>query len=347
MKEKDKNRKQDLSDFIKYHKRDMTWLQRNTFEKKLQKDPFAEEAEEGLSGFSPEEVTGDLDLLDKKLKKRISSNRRVIIYRIAASIAVLMVISSVYFLAERNRSKEKTAEIALNQTPLEIRRSEPIKLPEVSPSSENMQIPGASAEKKRKAADTGTPQAAVSRIDEIIFAKTEETENNARAQKSKNDIYPAPDSVRLESRDLLAAEEVGAQKETDLAEATLNEVVVTGYGVLKKSKAVAITADDKSGNELPVYTPPSPADGKESFDKYIEENIRKPESLPEGEKAVVEVSFTITVSGVIKNIKVIKSQGQEYSEEALRLIKEGPSWKPAEENGQKIDDEVRLSIVFR
>ncbi|MDQ1332863.1 MAG: hypothetical protein QG576_898 [Bacteroidota bacterium] len=325
MKEEDKNRKKDLSDFIKYHKRDMTNLQRNTFEKKLQKDPFAEEAEEGLSGFSPDEVKSDLDLLEKKLKKRTSNNRRVIIYRIAASIAVLMVISSVYFLAERNRSKEKTAEIALNQTPLEIRRSEPITLPEVSPSSENMQIPRASAEKKSK-----------------------ETENIPSAQKSKKDIYSAPDSVRLESIDLLAASEVELQEETALAQGALNEVVVTGYGVSKRSKAVAaaVAEEDKAGNELTGYTPPSPADGKESFDKYVKENIRKPASLPDGERAIVVISFTITSSGIIENIKVIRSQGREYSEEAIRLIKEGPPWKPAEQNGEKIDDEVRLRIVF-
>jgi len=53
--------------------------------------------------------------------------------------------------------------------------------------------------------------------------------------------------------------------------------------------------------------------GLRVFDKYVEENIRKPASLNEGEKAVVILSFTLKSSGVIENFKIIKSQGQEYS----------------------------------
>jgi len=44
MKEENKNRKPDLSDFIRYQKRDMTYLQEIPLKKKLQKDPFANEA---------------------------------------------------------------------------------------------------------------------------------------------------------------------------------------------------------------------------------------------------------------------------------------------------------------
>jgi len=315
MKEEDKNKKPDLSDFIRYHKRDMTYLQRNTFEKKLQKDPFAREAEEGFAEISPEQANSDLVSLEKKLKIRFYHNRRVIIYRLAASIAVLMVISTVFFLSDRKRSKYDRNEIALNQTPLEITQSKAITLPEVNASSEKLQTTRETGEKKR------------------------------------NDLYPARDSEKSEEKELLAAPGAKVQEKIDLAEQTLNETIVTGFTVSKSSKAASglrlEVSENKAENEIPGYTPPSPVDGFKSFDKYVEENIRKPVSLNEVENAFVVLSFMLKSSGVIENFKVIKSQGQEYSDEAVRLIKEGPLWKPAEENGNKIDEEVRLTIVFK
>ena len=35
-----------------------------------------------------------------------------------------------------------------------------------------------------------------------------------------------------------------------------------------------------------------------------------------------------------------------FSQEAKRLIKEGPTWKPAIHNGENISDELKITIVF-
>jgi hypothetical protein len=52
-------------------------------------------------------------------------------------------------------------------------------------------------------------------------------------------------------------------------------------------------------------------------------------------------------TGIRENIKIIRSPGNSFSDEVIRLINEGPAWKPAEENGIKIDDEIRIRIVFK
>lgn len=69
MKEKNKNKNNTLSDFIRYTRGEMTKREENAFQRKLQKDPFAEEATEGFSQISPREATDDLDRLGKLLKK--------------------------------------------------------------------------------------------------------------------------------------------------------------------------------------------------------------------------------------------------------------------------------------
>ena len=95
------------------------------------------------------------------------------------------------------------------------------------------------------------------------------------------------------------------------------------------------------------YVSPQPVSGSNGFNKYIEENLRKPPTMPEGENAVAVVSFVVRATGNIDSIKVLSSPGEEYTAEAIRLIKEGPAWKPAENNGRAIEDEKMLRIVFK
>lgn len=57
--------------------------------------------------------------------------------------------------------------------------------------------------------------------------------------------------------------------------------------------------------------------------------------------------LVVRVTGNIDSIKVLISPGEEYTAEAIRLIKEGPAWRPAENNGRAIEDEKILRIVFK
>ena len=116
---KKKNNKTGLAGFLRYRKKGMSGEERNAFERELHKDPFAEEAEEGLSSYDPEMIRKDMDSLRKRLSSRTGSRQRAIILRIAASVAILMVLTSVLIILERSRSSinqvsgEKT-QIAFN-----------------------------------------------------------------------------------------------------------------------------------------------------------------------------------------------------------------------------------------
>lgn len=102
----------------------------------------------------------------------------------------------------------------------------------------------------------------------------------------------------------------------------------------------------KTENNQSGYISPQPLAGSSDFRKYIEENIIRPPGQTQGEEAVAIVSFVVLTSGSIDSIKVISSPGDEFAKEAIRLIREGPAWKPATENGLPVNDEVRLRIVF-
>jgi TonB family protein len=125
----------------------------------------------------------------------------------------------------------------------------------------------------------------------------------------------------------------------DSSAVNLNEIVVVGYG--------ARGAGDEAEEAMNEYTPPHPVNGRADFDKYIRENIRRPDTTTTGQRAVVVLNFNVNAEGKIDSIRIIRSPGKIFSDEAIRLIKEGPEWKPAEENGNAISDEVRIRIVFK
>ena len=147
MSEKDKISKTKLSDFLRYRKNVMPEKERNAFERELQRDPFAEEAAEGFAMIGPAEAEADIAILNKKLRAGISRNRRINYYRIAASVAVLMIISSVFIIFDRNQPAGQLAETAITvpdseikTMPAEIVAPEPIIKPEISAISEKAEI---------------------------------------------------------------------------------------------------------------------------------------------------------------------------------------------------------------
>ncbi len=102
-----------------------------------------------------------------------------------------------------------------------------------------------------------------------------------------------------------------------------------------------------TGNEPSTFMSPAPVSGISSFNRYIHENIKKPVSLNQGDSATALISFVVTSTGALDSIKVIDSPGAEFAQEAVRLITEGPAWKPAVENGRAIDGLVKITIVFK
>jgi hypothetical protein len=99
---------------------------------------------------------------------------------------------------------------------------------------------------------------------------------------------------------------------------------------LAKQKASAIT-------ETTYVTTAQPVGGYPAYQKYIEENNRL-----KGAKVNEQVSLTfIVVDGKATEFTVLKSPGQVYSEEAIRLVKEGPSWELTTNSNK-----VSLSIGF-
>jgi len=80
---------------------------------------------------------------------------------------------------------------------------------------------------------------------------------------------------------------------------------------------------------------PEPADGWNSYDMYLANNLIMPESFNSRQSGgTVELSFEVDKNGAPYNIKVKKSLCESCDKEAIRLIKEGPKWKRKVKKGK-------------
>jgi membrane associated rhomboid family serine protease/antitoxin component YwqK of YwqJK toxin-antitoxin module len=69
-----------------------------------------------------------------------------------------------------------------------------------------------------------------------------------------------------------------------------------------------------------------PVNGMADFEKYVEKNIRRP--YPRASGARIRVIFQVGKNGDMWDFVILEGHSQEYEQEAIRLIKEGPKWRP-------------------
>jgi TonB family protein len=169
------------------------------------------------------------------------------------------------------------------------------------------------------------------------------------------DVPAAEDVVLVYSSVGYISEEVAVRDESEMNVAiepnitSLSEIVVIGYGTqAKKDVTGAISTVENDSQVTYSYIPPMPAGGISSFKSYVKENLRYPVSgLERGIKGTVRLKFTVGRNGQISNMEILKSPGDDFDREAIRLVHEGPKWEPARENDTIVEREVKLKIRFR
>ena len=408
MRDRNKNRIIRYPDFLRYSGEKMTGKERNSFEKELQRDPFTEEASEGFASITPEEAQKDISSLHKQLKKRTERRQRLILLRLAATVAVLMIVSSIFIIIERRSTPKQIASNIELTEPVRIIEPGPVaglpekkehesqevikqdrkaerpdveqKIPEPERLSENSKA--AAYQKSDSVADAVSPVADkfVPSEQMAVIAPTAARGKKRSAYMAEGKVISSEDNMpvagvtvfqkgekngaitdaggnfRIVLPDTgnrtLIADYIGMKtKEFKLETDTpvtitlepdllaLNEIVVTAYGISRDESEME--ADQKG------YIPPQPSVGKSGYDKYIRENLQWPDTASSGRKIVVVVSFSVHTDGRIDSIMIVKSPGKSFSGEAIRLIRSGPAWEPARENGKVIEDRVRLRIIFK
>ncbi|SHM39328.1 energy transducer TonB [Chitinophaga sp. CF418] len=100
----------------------------------------------------------------------------------------------------------------------------------------------------------------------------------------------------------------------------LSEVVTTGY-----NKKVGYRSQKEE-----VYQRPTPVNGYEQYKEYLAKNVHYPASAAAANiTGRVRVSVRVMPDGTLEDIKITRRLQPDCDAEALRVVKEGPEWKPA------------------
>ncbi|MBV8389555.1 MAG: energy transducer TonB [Mucilaginibacter sp.] len=132
--------------------------------------------------------------------------------------------------------------------------------------------------------------------------------------------------------------------------------------LILSSATVNNTTSNKTNNLSETVIPPQQKDtrifteveqapefqgGIDKFYKFLGQNIKYPAVAKEKKvEGKVFVSFIVEKDGSLSNIKVLKEPGSGCGNEALRVMKLSPKWKPGVQNGHKVRVQYTLPITF-
>lgn len=87
--------------------------------------------------------------------------------------------------------------------------------------------------------------------------------------------------------------------------------------------------------------------GMDALRAFLAENCHYPKEAKEKQQqGVVLLEFAVEKDGTISAITVLRSVCEALDEEAIRVVKAMPKWKPGENNGQPCRSYFQLPITF-
>lgn len=88
--------------------------------------------------------------------------------------------------------------------------------------------------------------------------------------------------------------------------------------------------------------------GRDGWRRHLERHLQYPEAAIDNEtQGIVRVQMVVDKFGKITEVVALNDPGNGLAEEAVRVIKEGPNWKPAEQNGVKVAYRFVQAITFQ
>lgn len=119
-------------------------------------------------------------------------------------------------------------------------------------------------------------------------------------------------------------------------------------GNAKKLSRLFLDELAKANPELskPAINPPAFPGGQDVLVRFLNNNLKPVAELVPGETKTAIVKFQVTADGSVNDMQITKSAGNEFDIELLRILKRMPKWKPAIDNGKKVDAVVTHTFTI-
>lgn len=332
--------------------------QANRIERHLSGCPLCSEALEGLQGVDPEAVEADLEQFSAEIQGK---SRRGFSFtwplRIAAgviliSISTLVVINYLQSTSDQeiataeSREDKLREEVEVFATPDSITESIAIADEEI-PNTEESEVV-AKVETQQSDSGAGPSRDAFGDIAGIEAVSDEEAEDlieepialSIPAEEKVEEIsQEAEESLVLEEREV--AEPVSKRSARSLREETVE--TAKGEAFLAQPEIEIIMLDDEgriNQNAVPVV-------GIENYKQEIVSNLAYPVDAASNQiSGIVALHFSIDSEGKLSEFEIVEGLGHGCDEEAIRVIREGSEWKPAQGGTVEVKQKVEIRIPF-
>lgn len=152
---------------------------------------------------------------------------------------------------------------------------------------------------------------------------------------------PPPAQEELKEAKIDVVNQEGIKDEGIVAPAVIDD----GKGVVEEKKA-----EDENKIFEKVEIEASFKGGEGAWRKYLERNLNGntpvDNGAPEGTYTVY-VQFVVSKDGSISDVKPLTNHGFGMEQEAVRVIKKGPNWTPAVQNGRSVNAYRKQPITFQ
>ena len=351
--------KYNVEDIRLYLEGKLTPQQMHDLEMAALNDPFLADAIEGMSQHgNNEQFANDVQELNARLNERVRKKRIVPItvnnlwWKVAAVLLIVITGVAVIILTGENNkidnvgiakteNKKEAAALpdsvagditAFSQAAADSPTTTSVKENENAPSTKRQAQPTPSKPTVKKETVTNLEEVSSSRPSENLDHQQRVLQPDSVVKVEGVATQKAESNAEITK--VLQGKAAGVDVQAnEVDDSVYDEVVIVGSGN-RSNRSRAFAADRIKRRIIP-------GKGWDDFEQYILDstNITTADSIFKGEE---QVTFTIGDDGLPESIKILRSVSPAHDKEAIRLLRNGPSWKVIEGKKRKLT----LRIIF-
>ena len=181
-------------------------------------------------------------------------------------------------------------------------------------------------------------------IDPSLLRQTEVVEEEMVEITKQEEQKPQPVEVPKQTTQLeIVQDDVEVEDIEINAEVDQTEVIEEYVPVEVEEEEVVEQEIFQIVEEMPSYP-----GGEQKLMEYVAKNIKYPQIAREtGIQGRVFVGFVVEPDGSVSNVKVLRGIGGGCDEEAMRVVKGMPKWKPGKQRGKAVRVSYMLPVNFK
>ena len=181
-------------------------------------------------------------------------------------------------------------------------------------------------------------------IDPSLLNRTVEVDEEMVEITKQEEQKPQPVEMPKQTTQLeIVQDDVEVEDIEINADVDQNEVIEEYVPVEVEEEEVQEQEIFQIVEEMPAYP-----GGDEKLMEYVAKNITYPQIAREtGIQGRVFVGFVVEPDGSVSNVKVLRGIGGGCDEEAMRVVKSMPKWKPGKQRGKAVRVSYMLPVNFK